>query len=218
MPFFEKIATKLVGYLIVVGCAFSFVTPMAKADDLLNRVSGSWTTYNVRVNTGVMKWSAYIAGGKYTEEFEFNVFIPLFQKEGVLIKSVCSNLSATKYDAFPDAIDVKGKLESVWMKFKSKDSVAENNAKSYCGFSNWQVGVYKNVTGKICKDTDDDDGDPMPNVGDEMEHVYVFQEGNVFTDIGFDETSPLNDDPNTPTDLPDDLEVDFRHPIFNFEK
>lgn len=190
-------------------------TPAARADDLMNRVAGVWTTFNVRSVTGFTNWKAEITtAGTYSEENDFGVYLPLFQKEGMTLKIVAKQMQAARNGDLPDAITLTGKIDGVFFKFKSAKSVFENNTKNYCGFSDWQVGVYRDITGKNCKDKPDDDDQYMPARGDEMEKVFAFKDNLVYTDLGFDESTPFDPAPDTPDD-PDQIEIDWKHPIYH---
>lgn len=203
--------------VIVATAATITLSQTALADGLMDRVSGTWTTYNVRMASTFLKETMEITPTTFRNDSEISIFLPLFEKEGMVFRLVADAPQASQSSEFADGIKLTMKIQSMQMKYKSEKSVTENNQKSYCGFSDWKVGEFKDVTGRRCKDdpeADDSDDDLMPNRGDELERVLVFKDGNVYSDIGFNDDSPFSSQDDSHNDDSTTV-IDWKHPFFH---
>jgi hypothetical protein len=177
----------------------------ARAD--LSDVQGSWTTYRFSSQAGFAKVDMNFQGTTLEQVTELIAFMPLFAHEGADLR-LRSDVGEVRSET-----DAQGRplrrllmtLQKFEMRFNSVRGVDERNRNAYCGITNWVPGEFRDISGRTCREDEDEEPQQMPAAGDAMDLLMAFDGSVMHAALGFEEDEG---------DEGDDIPVDWDHGLY----
>ena len=171
-------------------------------------LQGTWTTHWYYVQNAFFRANLSVVKQSVELELSYLWMTPLAPSDGgdIRIKGEVAKVESS--------LDSQGRplelltitLQSYAQRFNSVREVAKRNSTAYCGHTDWQPGVYLEVSGLTCQESEDDEAETNPALGGSTA-LQVSPAGTlVYASIGSDE-------PTDPTVLP----MDWDHPLYKVQ-
>lgn len=181
-------------HIIILSAAAGLCTvafcPAAFADAVSERLKvlqGSWTTYRVpNQQIALAKWDLNFRGSTVQLQGSVIFFTPLVRRDGLdvsLSGEVVSARDQSDSQGRP-FVELEYTLTRYQIRYMTGAGVSEANRNAYCGLTNWQAGVFKDVSGLTCKEAgEDSEPQTYPKAGRSLKLQVASADGRIYASL-----------------------------------
>lgn len=199
---------KMTYMICLAALTFGLMPCDSRAENVPTQLIGSWTSYYYRSGPVIFRYDVVLSVTELTELVSFVTKAGLVPVDGEMLRQTFTISSVTASSENVGAYIFSLALKSTETSPSGEWSAEDLGRKSYCGFTSWQAGVFRDISGRLCNDGEAGNTIRHPRAGTRSSKHLLFRDGKLYL------KQPISFEGE---DIPDSR-LDMEHPLFAIEK